>query len=100
VGGNVLHNLAHAVFILIKISYITKPTVILHFSTTAAFRLWPTVCWPQFTTPKLGAISLQLMVDQPTFFMVALANLWSELVITIIKKVMAPLEGGPEIALN
>jgi hypothetical protein len=43
VGGNVLHYLAHAGFILSKIFYSTKPTVILHFSTTAAFWLWPTV---------------------------------------------------------
>jgi hypothetical protein len=32
-----------AVKLLVKISYSTKPTVILHFSTTAALRLWPTV---------------------------------------------------------
>jgi hypothetical protein len=42
-----LHNLAHAGFIISKISYSTKPTVILHFSTTAAFRLWPTVARTQ-----------------------------------------------------
>jgi hypothetical protein len=48
----------------------------------------------------LGAISPHLLVNQPTIFMVALANLWSELVNTIIKKVMAPLEGGPEFAPN
>jgi hypothetical protein len=42
-GGNVLHNLAHAVFILSKISYSTKPMVFLHFSTTASFQLRPTV---------------------------------------------------------
>ena len=42
----------------------------------------------------------RLLVDQPTIFMVALANLWSELVNTIIKKVMAPLEGGPEFSPN
>jgi hypothetical protein len=39
-------------------------------------------------------------VDQPTIFMVAFANLWSELVKTIIKKVLAPLESGPEFAPN
>jgi hypothetical protein len=32
--------------------------------------------------------------------MVALANLLSELVNTIIIKVMEPLKGGPEFALN
>ncbi len=42
--------------------------------------------WPQWTTLKLGAISPHLLVDQPTIFMVALANLWSELVNKIIKK--------------
>ncbi len=56
--------------------------------------------WPQFTNPKSGVILPQLLVDQPTFFMVALTNLWSELVNRIIKKVMAPLEGGPEFAPN
>jgi hypothetical protein len=54
----------------------------------------------QFTTLKLGAILPQLLVDRPTIFMVALANLLSELVNTIIKKVMAPLEGGPEFSPN
>jgi hypothetical protein len=38
-----LQNLAHAGFMLSKISYSTKPTIILHFSMTAAFWLWPTV---------------------------------------------------------
>ncbi len=38
-----LHNLAHAVFVLSKISHSTKPMVIMHLSTTAAFQLWPTV---------------------------------------------------------
>jgi hypothetical protein len=42
----------------------------------------------------------RVLVDQPTIFLVALANLWSELVITIIKNIMAPLEGGPEFAPN
>jgi hypothetical protein len=50
--------------------------------------------------PQMGAISPLLLVDQPTIFMVALTNLWSELVNTIIKKGMAPLEGGPEFAPN
>jgi hypothetical protein len=43
VGGVVLHDLAHAVIILSKISFSTKPTVILSFYTTTLFRLWPTV---------------------------------------------------------
>jgi hypothetical protein len=42
-GKDVLHNLAHAVFKLNKRSHSTKPTVIMHFSTTAAFWLRPTV---------------------------------------------------------
>jgi hypothetical protein len=48
-GGNVLHNLAHALFILGKISYTSKPMVILHYSMTASFWLWPTV--QQFVVP-------------------------------------------------
>ncbi len=44
VGGDVVvHDLAHAVFIISKISLSTKPTVILSVSTTALFQLWPTV---------------------------------------------------------
>ena len=39
-------------------------------------------------------------MDQPTIFMVALANLLSELVNTIITKIMEPLEGDPEFAPN
>ena len=37
------HDLAHAVFIISKISFSTKATVISRFSTTASFQLWPTV---------------------------------------------------------
>ena len=44
----------------------------------------------------MGAISPLLLVDQLTIFMVALTNFWSELVNTVIKKVMAPLN----VALN
>jgi hypothetical protein len=40
------------------------------------------------------------LVGQPTYFMVARISLLSELVLPIIKKFMAPLEVGPEIALN
>ena len=43
VGGDVLHDPAHAVFIISKIYFSTKPTVILSFSTPAAFQLRPTV---------------------------------------------------------
>jgi hypothetical protein len=39
----VFHDLAHAVFIISKISFSTKPTVISSFSKTASFQLWPTV---------------------------------------------------------
>ena len=42
-GGDVFHNRAQAVFIISKISFCTKPTVILSFSTTASFQLKPTV---------------------------------------------------------
>ncbi len=42
-GDVVVHDLAHPVFIISKISLSTKPTVILSFSTTALFQLWPTV---------------------------------------------------------
>ncbi len=34
---------AHVVIIISKNFYNTKPTVILHFSTPAVFRSWPTV---------------------------------------------------------
>ena len=44
VGSDVVvYDLALAVFIISKISLSTKPTVILSFSTTALFQLWPTV---------------------------------------------------------
>ena len=43
VGGDVLHDPAHAVFVISKIYFSTKPTVILSFSTPAAFQLRPTV---------------------------------------------------------
>ncbi len=56
--------------------------------------------WPQFTTPKLRANSPRLLVGQPTYFMVARTSLSSELVLPVIKKFMAPLEVGPEFALN
>jgi hypothetical protein len=39
----VLHDSAHAVFIIIKINFSTKPTDILSFSTPAAFHLRPIV---------------------------------------------------------
>ena len=42
VGGDVVQEPAHAVFILTKKSYSTKPTIILNFSTAASFWLWPT----------------------------------------------------------
>jgi hypothetical protein len=50
--------------------------------------------------PQIGGNFPRFLVDQPTIFMVAFANLWSKQVNTIIKKVMAPLEGGPEFAPN
>ena len=42
-GGDVFRDPAHAVFIISKLSFCTKPTVISSFSTTALFQLWPTV---------------------------------------------------------
>ncbi len=39
-------------------------------------------------------------MGQPTYFMVARTSLSSELVLPIIKMFMAPLEVGPEFALN
>jgi hypothetical protein len=39
VGGDVVHDLAHAVFIKSKISFSTKPTVISSFSMTALLQL-------------------------------------------------------------
>jgi hypothetical protein len=49
-GGNALHNLAHAVFILSKISHSTKPMVIMHFFTTAAF-------WGETANPRKRGVS-------------------------------------------
>jgi len=40
----VFHDLAHAVFIISKISFSAKAMVISSFSTSALFQLWPTVC--------------------------------------------------------
>jgi hypothetical protein len=51
VGGDVVQDLAHAVFIICKISYSTKPTIFLNISTTASFWLGPTVCSDVKTTP-------------------------------------------------
>jgi hypothetical protein len=42
-GGDVFRDPAHAVFIISKKSFCTKPTVISSFSTTALFQLKPTV---------------------------------------------------------
>jgi hypothetical protein len=54
-GRQYLHNLAHAGFVLSKISYSAKPPVILHFSTTAVFWLWPTVCTTAAATVAVWA---------------------------------------------
>jgi hypothetical protein len=65
-GGNVLHDLAHAVFLLSKISHSTKPTVIMHFSTTAAFWLWPTVFEMKFTG-TISTLNLPSRLGNPIF---------------------------------
>jgi hypothetical protein len=52
---SVLHNLAHAVFILSKLSYSTKSTIFLHLSTTASFWLRPFVLSASsYHPPKLS----------------------------------------------
>ncbi len=43
VGGDVVQDLAHVVFIMSKISFSIKPRVMASFSMTALFQLWPTV---------------------------------------------------------
>ncbi len=48
--------------------------------------------------PQIGGNFAATPGGPTNLFMVALTNSWSELVNTIIKKVMAALEGGPEFA--
>jgi hypothetical protein len=56
VGGDVVQDLAHAVFILSKTSYSTKQMVFLHFSMTASFWLGPTVL--SMTSQELASQAL------------------------------------------
>jgi hypothetical protein len=49
--------------------------------------------------PNLRQIHQDFWWDQTNLFMVARTSLSSELVLATIKKVMAPLEVGPEFAL-
>ncbi len=56
--------------------------------------------WNKLTTPKLRANSPELLVGKPTYFMVALTSSMIELVNATIKYTVAPLEVGPEFALN
>ena len=48
-GGDVVPDPAQVIFIISKNPYSTKPMVILNFSTTSLFLLWPTVCTVGFS---------------------------------------------------
>ena len=50
VGGDVVQDPAQVIFIISKNHHCTKPTVILSFSTPAAFQLRPTVGYIPITT--------------------------------------------------
>jgi hypothetical protein len=56
--------------------------------------------WPQFTNPKLRANSGPTSNGAKPYFMVAWTSSTVELVHATIKYGLAPLEVGPEFALN
>ncbi len=60
----------------------------------------PTVCLTSIYQTQIGGNFATAPGGPNNLFLVELTNLWSELVNTIIKKVMASLEGGPEFAPN
>ncbi len=80
--------------------FIVKPTVgIDRDGFYFQYRIVLTVRLTSIYNPQIKTNSPRLLVGSTNLFMVARTSLSSELVLATIKKVMAPLEVGPEFAL-